>query len=137
MTLFPVPPSPPRTVPVKPHFRKLRPRDMQPKARSTDPETSHNAAQRSFDVTAENNRGKALLAHLEYGAMTDFELAERVHVPQTSIGVRRKELVMRGWVEKVEGKTRPSPSGTASQVWRITKTGRAEARRLKKERDRG
>ena len=132
-TLFPVPPAPPRTVHVPAYTRRATRRDTQPKARTTDPETSRKAA-RVITVKAAGHRYQALLAFATYGTLTDFELAEHTRVPQTSIGCRRLELVRLGLVERAEGATRPSPSGSPSAVWRITEAGIVKARELKKER---
>lgn len=89
-----------------------------PLARKSDPETSHRAAK---DATprANTHRARALAALRDAGpnGLTDFELAERTGVPQTSIGVRRKELADAGYVEPA-GTTRPAPSGSAAMVWR-------------------
>ena len=89
-----------------------------PLARNSDPETSHRAAK---DATprANTHRAKALAALREAGpnGLTDFELAERTGIAQTSIGVRRKELVDAGYV-KDSGRTRPAPSGSSAIVWR-------------------
>lgn len=91
----------------------------QPTARRTDPWTSHEAARRA-SKGAKSNRMAALIALREHGPLTDFELAEITGVAQTSIGVRRGELVKAGLVEKVPGVRRPSPSGSPAQVWRAT-----------------
>lgn len=89
-----------------------------PLARKSDPETSHQAAK---DATprAGTHRARALQALREAGpnGLTDFELAERTGIAQTSIGVRRKELADAGYV-KPTGQTRPAPSGSAAMVWR-------------------
>lgn len=91
----------------------------QPTARRSDPWTSHEAARRATPRAA-SNRQRAWAALRAYGPMTDFELAEITGVAQTSIGVRRGELVKAGLVEKVPGVRRPSPSGSPAQVWRAT-----------------
>jgi predicted ArsR family transcriptional regulator len=100
------------------------------RARLTDPETSHAAAERAA-VTAGSNRALALLAYLEHGPMTHFELADKTGKAQTSIGVRSKELVTLGLVERAPVKPRPSPSGSPSIVWRLTESGRAKALELR------
>jgi hypothetical protein len=94
-----------------------------PRARMSDPATSHGAALSALPSVA-TNRQRALDAHRNHpSGLTDFELAEVTGIAQTSIGVRRHELCKQGCIEAlvVDGRrvTRPSPSGTPSQVWRI------------------
>jgi hypothetical protein len=88
-----------------------------PVARHTDPDTSHQAAILAA-VRANTNRALALdtlKAHPE--GLTDFALAAITGVAQTSIGVRRGELVRMGLVEKTALR-RLSPSGAKAIVWR-------------------
>lgn len=89
-----------------------------PLARKSDPETSHQAAK---DATprAGTHRARALAELRSAGehGLTDFELAARTGIAQTSIGVRRKELVDAGFVRD-SGRVRPAPSGSAAIVWR-------------------
>lgn len=101
-----------------------------PTARATDPQTSHEAAA-SVRLRAGHTRGRALVALAAAGpcGLTDFELAARTGVPQTSIGVRRKELQRVACVEATD-RRRLSPSGTPAIVWQITPLGELEARRL-------
>lgn len=93
-----------------------------PVARTTDPETSHlaaKAAQAHFTA----DEATALRIHAQHSAgLTDFELADLAHIPQTSIGVRRKALQRRGYVED-SGVKRPSPTRSPAIVWRITARG--------------
>lgn len=105
---------------------------VEPRARLTDPDTSHEAA-RVASISADNNRGLALLALADAGAhgLNDFELAEVTGKAQTSIGVRRKELRSAGLVERAPIHPRPSPSGTPSIVWRCTDAGYVKARELR------
>lgn len=101
-----------------------------PTARATDPQTSHEAAA-SVRPRAGSSRALALVALAAAGShgLSDFELAARTGVPQTSIGVRRKELQRVGLVETTD-RRRPSPSGTPAIVWTITELGVLEARRI-------
>lgn len=96
-----------------------------PNARRTDPATSHLAA---ADATpnAATHRARAYAAlHAELpGGLTDFELAARLGVQQTSIGKRRGELRDTGWVED-SGERRAAPSGSKAIVWRALRTPRA------------
>ena len=88
-----------------------------PVARRSDPETSHQAAARARGK-AETNRALALRTLQDAGTqgLTDFELAESTGIPQTSIGVRRHELVGMGLVVKTS-RRRLSPSGCPAIVW--------------------
>ena len=95
------------------------------RARTTDPETSHEAAKPD----------RAVDRHLVYRALiaagpdglTDFELAARLNVScprstewqQTSAGKRRGELRDQGLVCD-SGRKRKSPSGSRAIVWRVT-----------------
>lgn len=101
---------------------------MTPLARITDPETSKAAATlAAFKAT--KNRMIALATLREFGPLTDFELAEKTGIQQTSIGKRRGECVAAGLaapqVSCSTGKplTRPAPSGASAMVWRITDAG--------------
>lgn len=103
--------------------------DFTPTARHTDPETSHDAAAVA-GVNAGTNRALALLALADAGVngLTDFELADRVGVKQTSIGVRRKELVTAGLVERAPLFPRKNADGSPCIVWRVTAAGARRAR---------
>lgn len=87
----------------------------QPTARLSDPATSHKAAARAKRRTHEQLALETLRANP--AGLTDFELAARTGVPQTSIGVRRKSLERQGLVVATQ-KRRPSPSGSMAIVWR-------------------
>lgn len=97
-----------------------------PRARHTDPDTSHQAA-RSARPRARFNRQRVLEALMDAGehGLTDHELAARLGGQQTSLGVRRGELVKLGLVEDAH-RTRPAPSGSAAKVWRIARGPRFE-----------
>lgn len=87
-----------------------------PTARRTDPSTSHQAALRA-SVTAGTNRALALKVLREHTeGLSDFALAEITGIPQTSIGVRRGELVKAGLVAD-SGRRGKSPSGSACIIW--------------------
>lgn len=88
-----------------------------PVARATDPTTSHQAALFAAPK-AETHRVIALrMLKAHPDGLTDFQLADLTGIPQTSIGVRRKELVEMGLVEATNQR-RPSPSGAKAIVWR-------------------
>ena len=91
-----------------------------PVARASDPETSHLAA-KDAAPRAGTNRALALRYIRAAGVhgLTDFELAYLANIPQTSIGVRRGELVRQGFVTKSDLR-RPSPSGSLAAVWVAT-----------------
>lgn len=89
----------------------------QPVARRTDPETSHLAA-KDAQPKAGTHRALALRTLTEHPeGLTDFDLARLTGVPQTSIGVRRKELVRAGLVVATDER-RKAPSGSLAIVWR-------------------
>ena len=90
-----------------------------PRARRTDPDTSHRAAA-DATLNAGTHRAKALgLLRAAPDGLTDFELAAMLGLQQTSIGKRRGELRDAGLVED-SGKRRPAPSGSAAIVWKAT-----------------
>lgn len=86
-------------------------------ARATDPDTSHLAAARARH-TAEDDRQLVLHILADHGPCTDHEIAAHAGRLQTSLGVRRGELVKAGRVEWA-GYTRLSPSGSPARVWRL------------------
>lgn len=91
----------------------------EPTARISDPATSYAAAQ-DAQLNAGTNRRLAYDTLIAAGSrgLTDFELAALTGVAQTSIGVRRKELVRAGYVEATPWR-RPAPSGSMAIVWRV------------------
>ena len=103
---------------VQDSFFDAKCRTIAPRARVSDPDTSHQAAKLAT-VNAGTNRALALEALRAAGpdGLTDFALAEIVGIQQASIGVRRGELVRMGLVEATEMR-RPSPSGANAIVWR-------------------
>lgn len=107
-----------------------------PTARLTDPETSHLAARR-VEVHADNDRGLVLLALVDNGPMHDFDMAAVISAAagfereQTSLGVRRKELVTLGLVERAPVKPRPNKRGSLCILWQATEAGIERARELR------
>lgn len=98
-----------------------------PAVRRTDPETCETAA-KIAGMRASFNRLR-VLALLIDGPLTDFELAAKTGVQQTSIGKRRGECKNHDLVEALrddsgEVVTRPSPTNSPSTVWAITAKGR-------------
>jgi len=99
----------------------------EPNARNTDLETSHEAA-RDATFKASKHRIFALDALNRFGPLTDFELATRTGLQQTSIGKRRKECQDAGLVTVLLGASgekikRPAPSGSSALVWVLTAEG--------------
>lgn len=93
------------------------PGDVRTMVRTTDPETSQEAA-KQVEPNAERDRALALRVLREHASgLTDFELAALTNRQQTSIGKRRGDLVRSGLVE-FAGITRLSPSGSSAKVWR-------------------
>lgn len=110
--------------------QKVRAATVTPTARRSDPDTSH-AAARNLAVSADNDRGLTLLALVDGGPQHDFDLAERLGRKQTSIGVRRKELVTLGLAERAPVKPRPNRDGSLCIVWQATPAGIEKARELR------
>jgi DNA-binding MarR family transcriptional regulator len=105
-----------------------------PLARYSDPETSHKAA-RFAEFKASDHRIKAMTTLLQYGPMTDFELAAATGLQQNSIGKRRKDCQDAGFVdfltdEKGEKVRRKTPSGSSAIVWQLTKAGQQYIKNL-------
>lgn len=98
------------------------------RARSTDPSTSAMAA-RAQTTDKVRTEHRVVLELLQWESLTDFELAKRASqalgrpVKQTSIGVRRGELVRLGLVAD-SGRKGKSDTGTACIIWQITSAGR-------------
>jgi hypothetical protein len=100
-----------------------------PRARLTDPEPSHQAAddaKRNVRAT----RKLVLLAHARRpSGLTDYELADIVGLQQNSAGKRRGDLMKAGLIEPTEER-RPGPTGSSCGVYRITRDGLDWARAL-------
>ena len=96
-------------------------------SRKKDPATSREAA----SINHHAARVAALLAHADNpDGLTDFELASIIGRQQTSAGKRRGELRDNGLIEGTSIR-RPSPSGVAATVWRITADGKFAAQRMR------
>lgn len=97
-----------------------------PRARNTDPSTSHAAA---ADASLRASAGRlAVLDALMSGPKTDFELATATGRQQTSAGKRRGECRDHGLVDvardgRGEEVKRAAPSGSKALVWQITPAG--------------
>jgi hypothetical protein len=96
---------------------------VRPTARGSDPDTSHDAARQTTPRSnATRLTALGLLAMAGDHGATDFELAAQSGLQQTSIGVRRGELVRMGYAE-ASGRTRQAPSGSRATVWVVTPAG--------------
>ena len=103
---------------VTPHPRK--------RARTTDPETSHEAAE-SVTPMIRMSQLNILRAFRWYGRMTDYELIEAgypatrlPHQSPSGLRTRRNELVKAGLLED-SGKREVLPSGRKAIVWQVVK----------------
>lgn len=89
-----------------------------PRARTTDPETSHAAAASSRGLAGEHRR-KILAVMAKGGDWTADEIAERCDLNRHQIGRRLGELERSGAVQKSIN-TRPTPSGRQAQCYEVT-----------------
>jgi predicted ArsR family transcriptional regulator len=85
-----------------------------PRARNTDPETSHIAAA-GVEAFAGEHHAKILQALDAPG--TIHELAERTGLDHVQVARRMIELERSKWVIRLE-ETRPSPRGRPCRIWR-------------------
>lgn len=99
--------------------------DAPPRARNTDPETSHEAADSTSSKVAAS-QGEVILILSHYGPLADHEIVakhERLFVPPTYSPQRlrsaRSELVEAGRVEFAD-EYRLTPSGRRARVWRLS-----------------
>jgi hypothetical protein len=117
--------------------------EEQPKARASDPATSHDAAESArLSVRTGSARARLLLAHYEQWqdeveplaplvGLMDEEAAVLAGLPLTSeYATRCSELVNAGYLETTD-RTRNGSSGQARVVRVITDAGREVARGLK------
>jgi hypothetical protein len=100
-----------------------------PSTRTTDPQTSHDAAQSVRNITAT----KLAILEVLFRSLTDEDLIDRYYArvevglaplaSPSGIRSRRAELVRDGYVEAVDfAKT---ASGRTTLMWRVTLDGRA------------
>lgn len=96
-----------------------------PKARRTDPDTSHAAASSVHDLR--QRQAAVLFALRAIGPSTDEKLVARYDrifpaIPQSPSGLRtrRHELVTAGLVEWA-GTKQPLASGRMARVWRVVR----------------
>lgn len=111
---------------IKSAFEKVFETSTRTMVASGDLATSHEAAVIA-SIKAPNHRIIALKAFVEHGPMTDFQLAEKTGLQQTSIGKRRKDCQDVGLVDfyrpNGEKEKRQTPSGSSAYVWQITELG--------------
>ena len=92
---------------------------IQPRARATDPATSHAAAASMCGLPLAEQHGRILFALQFGGPGTVYDLAFRcIGMPAHAIGKRLSELEAAGRIEPT-GETREGPSGRACRVWRV------------------
>ena len=97
-----------------------------PNVRTTDPDTSRKAAERTPSLRAHDRRSALLALRDHPEGLTDFELGDLIDRQQTSAGKRRGELRDLGLVRD-SGARRASPSGSSAIVWQITEAGKEAA----------
>lgn len=97
-------------------------------ARTTDPQTSHDAAERVLPKIG-TVRAQVLWCFFQHGDLTDQELMDRFRereqvwlkwkrASDSSIRTRRSELVRQGWLRD-SGRTRLSVAGLKMTVWEM------------------
>ena len=91
----------------------------EPRARTTDPDTSHEAAASMFDE-AESQRLRILVCLEYYGAMTADFLDEALDLRPTSAGRRLPELEEAGLVTPTGDKAL-TRSGRKARLWRVVR----------------
>lgn len=97
--------------------------DPHTKARTTDPQTSKDAASSAGGVASEHRRTIMALVRSNPGRdWTADELAERCELDRHQIGRRLNELE-RGLLLERSGATRPTPNGRAAACYRLRRSG--------------
>lgn len=104
-------------------------RHGQPLARTSDPQSAHDAANVARSSAAAN-RMRVLIAHRDAGerGLTGDELAAATQLPYSVIGPRRPSLEADGLIYATNVR-RPSNRGVMQQVYAITEAGRVTADR--------
>jgi hypothetical protein len=107
-----------------------RPANDAPRARRSDPSTSHGAAAVARTRAADRRRA-VLLAHANaHDGLTGEELATVLREPYSTVGPRRPALVADGLLVHMPFDSRPNVAGNPMDVYRVTAKGRMEAARL-------
>lgn len=99
------------------------PMDFGPKARTSDPDTSHIAAEVVLATRANSQRAKLWHAFTSGKKMTDEEAMQVAGLSPTSEYATRCSELRNAGVLKLTGKTRPGSSGLPRVVSRITDFG--------------
>ena len=88
-----------------------------PRARTTDPETSH-AAARSMTGTASEHHERILGALEVHGDLTSEQIADRCGLRMEQVCRRMKELERSGKAEPTSERRR-NRNGATARVWRV------------------
>lgn len=88
-----------------------------PRARTTDPETSH-AAARSMTGTASEHRERILGVLEVHGDLTSEQIGEHCGMSSVQVCRRMKELERLGLAEPTSEQRR-TQSGRMARVWRV------------------
>jgi hypothetical protein len=91
--------------------------DAPPRARKTDPATSHEAARRA-ELFATSHAERIVCALRMRGPSTAHELEPHTRLNYVQIDRRMHELVKAGRIKKTL-LTRPTPTGGRAQVWEL------------------
>lgn len=83
-------------------------------------ETSELAALRNFPKSG-TQRARVLESLWKEPGM-DYDVAARLHIPRSSAGPRRLQLVQGGWVQD-SGRTRITENDCEAIVWKVTEYG--------------
>lgn len=89
--------------------------DMRTRARTSDPETSHDAAAKARSFA--QGHYHLICQALRHGPQTIYEIADRTGL--THVQVARRTAEMNGVQIERCAETRPSPSGRACHLWRL------------------
>jgi hypothetical protein len=112
--------------------QELTPMRTLPTARHSDHETSREAGTEKLHWSEHRKLALKALVIAGDDGCTDFDLECMTGIHQTSVGKRRLDLLRMGYVVKTSER-RPSPSGSPSIVWRVTRAGRDVYYELTKE----
>jgi hypothetical protein len=91
--------------------------DAPPRARKTDPTTSHEAARRA-ELFATSHAERIVCALRMRGPSTAHELEPHTRLNYVQIDRRMHELVKAGRIKRTP-LTRPTPTGGRAQVWEL------------------
>lgn len=86
-----------------------------PRARRTDPKTSHDAGAAAA-AFAGSHQERILAALRAHGGMTAHEIGAKVGLTEVQVDRRMHELARAGKAART-GRTRPTPAGGTAMVW--------------------